>query len=154
MSSAYNLPKKGTRHIILDGFDYTVVKCVATFLEKGTYDVPVKVSGISPLQHPPAEVQRTNALHRVNIVGQNENALAVTLRRNKGVVNLASLVAQQKPNLDVHLDVYKAAELYKIRGLSKAAIAGFHQAVQASKGHPEVQRVIGSSLPFPLHAID
>ena len=81
------------------------------------------------------------------MVGDDETTV---LRRNKGQVDLADLVGHQEPNVEAHLEMFKAAQMYQIAGLRETAISRFHEVVLKFKGHPEVERVLEGGLPFSL----
>ena len=82
-------------------------------------------------------------LANLNIVDSG----AVFLRHNKGEVDLSGLVAQQKPNLEGCVKVFKAAESYNIKGLPEAATAAFHERSVKFSEHAELKRLMESGLP-------
>ena len=110
--------------------------------------MPTTRHEISALPDPSADIQHVHTLHRVGIIQGDE--VLMPLRRNKGVTNLSQLVNQEVPNLRGHLEVFRAAKLYKIQGLPEAAVAGFHLTAGLFKGHSEITEVVASGLPFPF----
>ena len=54
------------------------------------------------------------------------------------------LVAQQKPNLEGCVDVFKAAESYEIKGLAQAAMAAFQERSVKFSEHAELKRLMES----------
>lgn len=61
--------------MVLDGLDDTTIRCIATWIEHGTYNMPTYAPAISALENPSAHVQRLTAMHRENIVGDNDGCV-------------------------------------------------------------------------------
>ena len=55
--------------IVLEGLDRSTVKCLVTWIEDGTFELPMYTPGIYPLDNPSSYVQRVTAKHRTNALG-------------------------------------------------------------------------------------
>ena len=55
--------------IVLEGLDRSTVKCLVTWIENGTFELPMYTPGICPLDNPSAHVQRVLEKHRTNVLG-------------------------------------------------------------------------------------
>ena len=55
--------------IVLEGLDHSTVKCLVTWIEDGTFHLPMYTPGIYALDHPSAYVQHVTAKHRASAFG-------------------------------------------------------------------------------------
>ena len=55
--------------IVLEDLDRSTVKCLVTWMESGSFQMPMYAPGICPLDNPSIHVQRVTEKHRINVLG-------------------------------------------------------------------------------------
>lgn len=127
----------------LDDKESKIVSFMIDYINHGAYHTPDMIAGITALSDPSPSVR--NVINAIE--GRHE---ASNLHRSMKVTSLSAMVAHEKPNLWIHVELYNLAMRYNMVGLQSLCASNFRNLATKFKDSPELVRIVGLGPPFSL----